>query len=76
MQDLISQKEETIHVTRIRKYCGLLNGNEVPREVLDLANRTAAKYEIVENIVDIAQNEEDIWIHVQWDELPEERDFT
>lgn len=48
----------------------------MPNEVLPLADCAAVKYEIVENTVDTAQNEESIWLRVQEDGLPEEVDFT
>lgn len=69
-------KEETVHATHIRKYCGLTDGVTVPKEVLDLEDRTAAKYEIVENIVYINENDEEIQFRVQRDWLPEEHNFT
>lgn len=70
VQNLILRKEETVHVSRICNCCRLLVGNEVPKEILDLTNRTAAKYEVVEKNVDIGQNEEGIWLRVQCDGLP------
>lgn len=74
--DLLTQKRETVHAARMKKYCGALDGSEVPEEVLDLADRTAAKYEVVQQILDIEKNEEGIWIKLQWEGLPEERDHT
>lgn len=60
----------------MKKYCGRLDGAEVPTEVLDLADRTTAKYEVVERIVDISKNHEGLWLRLQWEGLPEERDYT
>lgn len=76
VEDLVTHKLETVHVTRIKKYCGQLDGQIVPSEVLDLADRSAAKYEVVEKIVDIAENDEGIWLRLQWEGLPDERDYT
>lgn len=76
VEDLLTQKRETIHATRMKKYCGKLDGGEVPDEVLDLADRTAAKYEVVESIVDIQMNDDGIWLRLQWEGLPDERDYT
>lgn len=76
VEDLLTQKRKTIHATRIKKYCGKLDGTSVPEEVLDLANRTFAKYEVVESTVDIEKNEEGLWLRLQWEGLPDDRDYT
>lgn len=60
----------------MKKYCGKMDGSEVPEQVLDLADRTAAKYEVVEKIVDIDDNEDGIWFQLQREGLPEQRDYT
>lgn len=73
---LTTEKQETVHVAWMKKYCGQLDDTEVPDEVLDLAYRTAAKYKIVENIAEIQENDEGIWLRLQWEGLHTERDFT
>lgn len=65
-----------MYATRIRKVCELLDGNKVTKEVLNLADRTAARYENVKQIVDKAQEEDGTWLCVQRDRLSEERAFT
>lgn len=75
LEDLISQKREKVNVARLKRYCGLLDGGGVPNEVLSLANRSNAKYEVVARIVDIEKNYEGFWVQVQWEGLPEMRDY-
>lgn len=72
VQDLITRKKETLHVTQIQKYDGLTDGEKVPEEVLDLSNQTAAKNKFVDKIVNIDRNAEEIRFKVQWDGLPDE----
>lgn len=76
VEDFVTRKRETVYVDCIKKYCGKLDGSHIPEEVLDLADRTAAKYEVVEKIIDIAENDEGIWLRLKWEALPEERDYT
>lgn len=64
-----------VHVTRIQNYCSLDHGKKVPKDDLFLAERTAGKYEVVEYFMGIDQNDEEIWLCVQWDGLSEKRDF-
>lgn len=59
----------------LEKYRGLLEGRLIPDGVLDLADRTAAIYEVVENIFDIAEDTEGLWLPVKREGLHEERDF-
>lgn len=56
-----------MHITHIRKYCGLTDGETVSKDVLDLSDRTAANYEVAEKLVDIDQKNGEMWLRVQWD---------
>lgn len=44
VQNLITRKEQIVHVTRIGKYDGFTDGEKVPKEVLDLGDRRASMY--------------------------------
>lgn len=48
VEDFLTRKRETIHAARIKTYCGNLDGATVPEEVLVLADRTSANYDVVE----------------------------
>lgn len=50
-------------------------GSPVPHEVLDIAECTAVIYEVVENILDIPKDAEGIWLCVQWEVIPDDRDL-
>lgn len=76
VEDLVTGRNEKVHTSRLKKYNALFDGEEVPEEVLDLASRTAAKYEVVEQIVDIDENNDGFWLRLQWEGLPDERDYT
>lgn len=65
-----------MHVTRIWKYDRLIDSEKVQAEALDLTDQTAAKYKIVDKIVDIDCDGEDIWTREQWNGMLNERDFT
>ncbi len=44
--------------------------------MLDLPERTESRYEVVEKIVDLGQDHERLLFQVQWEGLPDKRDFT
>lgn len=76
VQDLLTNKRETVNITRMMKCSGELDNAEVPEEVLDLLDRTKAKYEVVDRIVDIPKVENVVWLRVSLGELPEPRNYT
>lgn len=65
VKDLITQKIENVHVARLKRYCGALDGAEVPAEVLDLADCTTARYQVVSKILDIQEIEGKFWLCLQ-----------
>lgn len=73
-EDLNTRKHENVHHTQIKKYCGLLHGSEVFSKVLDLADQSVAKYKVVENIYGINKNHKGLWLRLQREGLPDERD--
>lgn len=76
VQDHIAGKENTLHVTLMCRYDGLTEGNRMPKDVLNVADQTVAKYRIFVKIVDFDRNAEAICLKAQWDRLPDKRDFT
>lgn len=62
----LTQKPDAVLMSRLKKCCGMIDGAPVPGEVLDLADCTAAMYEIVEKIVNIAEIADGLWLRVQW----------
>jgi len=44
-------REEKVHCARIIPYAYGMDGTEVPQELLDIADHTEQKYEIVKSIV-------------------------
>lgn len=53
-----------------------LLGSKVPQDVLDLADQSESKYEIVEKIWDVGKEQDNLFLRVQWDGLPDKRDWT
>lgn len=54
----------------------MMDGEEVPEDILQLADWTESRYEIMVSIVDIADNHEGIWFRIFWEGLTDERDYT
>lgn len=52
------------------KYQDSLDGMDVPTEALYLPYRTTAKYDILERIVDISEDNDGLWLRLQWERLP------
>lgn len=64
VSDLLTKNLETVHASRIKKCLGALDSSVVAKEVLDLSERTTAKYEVAQRILEIDKNEEGIWIQL------------
>lgn len=62
VEDLITKKVDNMHTARVRKYFGSLDGRPVPDDVLNLADCTAAKYDIVERILDVRKHADKLWV--------------
>lgn len=76
VERLDKSRRERVHSARLTKYCAGLDGEEVPTEVLDLADRTESRYEVLRRIADIGEEDGVIWLRLEWDGLPDERDWT
>lgn len=67
---------ENVHAARLRLYKTSLEGAPVPKELMDLAERTEARYELIKRIVDNGEDKDSIHLQVQWRGLPDRRDWT
>ncbi|MEM1369509.1 MAG: RNase H-like domain-containing protein [Cyanobacteria bacterium P01_H01_bin.15] len=67
---------ERVHCTRMIKYNDGFLGKEVPKEILELADMSESRYEIAEKITDVGEDNESLFLRVQWEGLPDERDWT
>lgn len=76
VQPLRGGRTERIHCTRMIPYEDNLLGSKVPQDVLDLADQSESKYEIVEKIWDVGKEQDNLFLRVQWDGLPDKRDWT
>lgn len=50
---LIDTEKEKIHDARIKMFSARLDGKEVPEEILSMADRSSARYDVVEQIMEI-----------------------
>ncbi len=44
--------------------------------MLDFAERTESRYEVIEKIADLGQDHDGMFFQVQWERLPDKRDYT
>lgn len=49
---------------------------EVRESLLNLADRTEARSEVLSRTVDIGEEGGETWLHLEWDGLPDKREFT
>lgn len=76
VERLDQSRRERVHSSRMTKYSAIQDGTEVPAAVLELADRTEARYEVLRRITDIADEDTVCWLRLEWDGLPDERDWT
>lgn len=69
-------KVEIVHSARLLKYRDSFLGKPVPEDMLDLAERTESRYDIIEKIVEVAEADDGIFFQVQWKGLPDKRDLN
>lgn len=61
----MTPKNKHVHVSRVKKYCGLLDGEKIPEEVLVLDDCRTAKYEVIDELLDTKKKRANIWILFQ-----------
>lgn len=71
-----SGKTESVHCAHLIGYCDYISGKDLPKEILDLAERNSSPYEVIERIVDVGEDSDGLLFHVQWEGLPDKRDWT
>lgn len=69
-------KTERVHCARLLKYDDSLLGQDVPQDVLDLADRTETRYEVAERIVDVGEAPDGRFFEIEWEGLPDKSDWT
>ncbi len=69
-------KSERVHCARLLKYRDSLQGKPVSKKMLDLAETTEARYEVVHKILNVGQAPDGLFFQVQWEGLPDKRDYT
>lgn len=75
--NLDSSISQRVHSTRIIVYGGEPGEFDVSDQLLNLANRTIARYCTIDRLIYIDRNVNgDVLIRVGWDRLPGERDWT
>lgn len=76
VENLSTGKLDQVHCARIAPYEFRLEGKEVSKEIMKLADRTESRYEILETIIDTEKSDGELWLQLQWDGLPDHRDWT
>lgn len=68
--------KEPVNCVRLLKYRDSLMGEAVPKEMMDLAERTESRYEVVDSIKEIGEAHDGLFFQVMWDGHPDKRDWT
>jgi len=76
IQDLITQKQEQVHATRMVIYRADWVGKPVSTELLEDAKHTTTKFETIDEFMAMGEEKGEIWIQIKWTGLPDEIDFT
>lgn len=70
------KKTERVHAARLIKYRAQHDGTTVSEELLEQAEHLEANYEIVDELIDIGEASDGIFVQVQWYGLPDKCDWT
>lgn len=71
---LPKSKTERVHVSRLTKYDDSLLGSEVLEELVDLAEKTETRYEVIGELIDLGEADDGLFFQLVWDCLPFKRD--
>lgn len=55
-------KRDQVHCARMIKYTAALDGTNVPEEVLQLADHTESRYEVLERIISVGKEGDRLWL--------------
>jgi len=67
---------ERVHAARLKTYRARAENEYVSPTLLELAERTESRYEIVERIHDVGEDKDGMFLNVEWAGLPDRRDWT
>lgn len=76
VRDLINGKKQQVHATRLAIYRHGWKDKPMSKKLFEHAEYTQSSVEVIEEIMDIAENEEGIWFQLKWQGLPDEACFT
>ena len=76
VQNLITNKCETVHARRLCLYRADQDGTEVSPRLLEAADASERRYETAEAIRDIRDGEGGLMLQLEWSGLPDEADRT
>ncbi len=73
---LVDAKTEFVHAGRMKIYKADWDGKTVSKKLLEHVENSEAKYEMIENLINIGEDGNDVFIQVQWSGLPDKVDWT
>lgn len=76
VEDLITQKRETVHARRLILYRSDLDGSTLHPELLKTVKHLEATYQDALRVCGIRLHDGIFDVHVEWDGLPDEIDYT
>lgn len=76
VETLNEEKQETGHCARMLPYRARFDGDDVPAEMLDLADRVEFRPDIIEKLLNIDRAAGRLFVKVQWLGLPDVQDHT
>ena len=76
VQNLITDKKEVVHARRLLLYRGDMDGKEVSTELIQAAEHSELSYQMVQCLQGIRDVDGELQICVEWEGLPDERDWT
>ena len=76
VEDLITQKRETVHASRLIRYRGADDGREATDAEIQMSKHLEPSFQLVEGLVDIKSENDKILIQVKWEGLPDYNDLT
>ena len=75
VQNILSKKIERVHAARMVLYRSDMDGKAVSSKLLQHAEDSERKYELVDELVDISGNDKSgVFIQVKWVGLPDKSD--
>lgn len=62
---LVTRVTERVHCARLIKYAAELDGQVEPTRIVELTDRTEAKYGVLDAIVDVSGNSKGFWFRLR-----------